>query len=226
MTSFRSSHVLSCLPKWNSHCRPRQAAMMMMMTFNIISTILNNTFSSKRVERFLKPFDGLGHVSNVFLIHVGFVPYFYRNYWKGFLWANRYSRASEKTWQVFKGRDGMQVGTRLSFLCSRRDVELSTQDIREQRKDQVVLISNHKSISFHEVGSPSWLKKPILTYSAHLVKYYFRNTAHFDFGSTGDRLLSKSITRRFWDSRCWFFTACLVYPTDFPLLSSIRVYFV
>ena len=52
------------------------------------------------------------------------------------------------------------------------------------------------------------------------------NTAHFDFGSTGDRLLSKSNTRRFWDSRCWFFTACLVYPTDFPLLSSIRVYFV
>ena len=52
------------------------------------------------------------------------------------------------------------------------------------------------------------------------------NTAHFDFRSTGIRLLSKSITRRFWDSRCWFFTACLVYPTDFPLLSSIRVYFV
>ena len=45
------------------------------------------------------------------------------------------------------------------------------------------------------------------------------NTAHFDFVSTGDRLLSKSSTRRFWDS-------CLVYPTDFPLLSSIRVYFV
>ena len=41
--------------------------------------------------------------------------------------------------------------------------------------------------------------------TAHLVKYYFRNTAHFDFGSTGDRLLSKSTTRRFWDSRCWFF---------------------
>ena len=33
--------------------------------------------------------------------------------------------------------------------------------------------------------------------TAHLVKYYFRNTAHFDFGLTGDRLLSKSITRRF-----------------------------
>ena len=33
--------------------------------------------------------------------------------------------------------------------------------------------------------------------TAHWVKYYFRNTAHFDLGSTGDRLLSKSITRRF-----------------------------
>ena len=33
--------------------------------------------------------------------------------------------------------------------------------------------------------------------TAQLVKYYFRNTAHFDFGSTGDRLLSKSITPRF-----------------------------
>ena len=45
------------------------------------------------------------------------------------------------------------------------------------------------------------------------------NTSQFDFVSTGDRLLSKSSTRRFWDS-------CLVYPTDFPLLSSIRVSFV
>ena len=36
-------------------------------------------------------------------------------------------------------------------------------------------------------------------------------------------MLSKTITRRFEDSRYLFFTACLVYPIDidFPLLSSI-----
>ena len=36
------------------------------------------------------------------------------------------------------------------------------------------------------------------------------------------QLLSKTITRRFEESRYLFFTACLVYPIDFPLLSSIK----
>ena len=39
------------------------------------------------------------------------------------------------------------------------------------------------------------------------------------------QLLSKSIIRRFEESRCLFFTACFVYPINVPFLSSIKAGF-
>ena len=58
------------------------------------------------------------------------------------------------------------------------------------------------------------------------VREIFRNT---DRCSTADRkmkLLSKSIIRRFEDSRRSFSTVCVFYRIDVPFLSSVRVYFV
>ena len=49
---------------------------------------------------------------------------------------------------------------------------------------------------------------------------------HFDSLDAEMQFLSKSITRRFQDSRYLFFTACLVYPIEVLFLGSIRVYFV
>ena len=40
------------------------------------------------------------------------------------------------------------------------------------------------------------------------------------------KLLSKTITRRFKNSRYLFFTACVFHPIDVPFLSSIRIYYV
>ena len=53
-----------------------------------------------------------------------------------------------------------------------------------------------------------------------------KHTSLCDIRRRKKQLLSKTIACRFNDSRYLFFTACLVYPVDFPLLGSIRVYFV
>ena len=69
-------------------------------------------------------------------------------------------------------------------------------------------------------------KLAIYIYSIPLgVRIVLQNNSSLDIQWRKMKLLSKTITRRFKDSRYLFLTTCLAHPIDVPLLSSMRVHF-